>query len=194
MGDGRQENSREATQVPDNPLGHAGELEMRARFPSSYHWDEHNLPLMMRPRIAPSLARFIEAQPFFFIATADSDGHCDASFRGRNYDAAGTPLPALRVLDEQHLAFPDYAGNGLYNSLGNILTNPRIGLLFVDFEHQRRARVNGWAEIRAADAAIREVWPLAQAAVFVTVEQAFGNCNARIPRLRMVPESDQDRG
>lgn len=180
-------------QAADDPLRHAGEAEMRARFPSRHHWDEHNLPRMMRPFIPEPLARFIEAQPFFFIATASAAGHCDASFRGREYDASGHPLPALRVIDERHLAFPDYAGNGLYNSLGNILANPHIGMLFMDFDRQRRARVNGCAEIRAADAEIRSVWPLAQAAVFVTVEQAYGNCQARIPRLRMVPESDMGR-
>ncbi len=178
---------------PDSALGHAGELEMRRRIPGRYHWHDANLEAMMRPVISPSLGRFIEEQPFFFIATASAGGHCDASFRGREYSASGEPLLALRVIDPSHLVFPDYSGNGLYNSLGNILSNPHIGLLFIDFERQRRARVNGTAEIRAADAAIREVWPLAQAAVFVTVEQAFGNCPARIPRLRMVPESDARR-
>lgn len=175
---------------PDSPLGHDGELEMRRRLPGRYHWHEGNLEAMMRPVISPSLGRFIEAQPFFFIATSSADGHCDASFRGREYSASGEALPAVRVIDQSRLAFPDYLGNGLYNSLRNILANPHIGMLFIDFERQRRARVNGTAEIRRADAEVREIWPLAQAAVFVTVEQAFGNCPARIPRLRMVPDSD----
>ena len=176
--------------VPDNPLGHEGELALRQQLPSHYRWDERNLPLMMRPSISASLARFIEAQPFFFIATASLEGHCDASFRGRNY-AQGKPLPVLKIMDAQHLMFPDYAGNGLYNSLGNILTNPHIGMLFVDFEHQRRARVNGIATVTAVDEAVRHIWPQAQAAVVVTVEQAFGNCQARIPQMHMVTGSDQ---
>lgn len=174
----------------DDPLGHAGELEMRERFPSRYHWDATNLPRMLSPFISTSLARFIEAQPIFFIATASADGHCDASFRGREYDASGNPLPAVRVIDERRLIFPDYPGNGLYNSLGNILSNPHIGMLFVDFECRRRARVNGVATITGADEGIRKVWPLAQAAVLVTVEQAYGNCPARIPRMTMVEGSD----
>ncbi|HRP78994.1 MAG TPA: pyridoxamine 5'-phosphate oxidase family protein [Aquamicrobium sp.] len=176
--------------APDNPLGHEGEIEMRSRFPSRYRWNEHNLPAMMSPAMPVSLARFIEAQPFFFIATASADGHCDSSFRGREYDISGNPLPALRVIDAHRLIFPDYAGNGLYNSLGNILTNPRIGMLFVDFQRQRRARVNGLAEIVQAGGEICGVWPHAQAAVLVTVEQAYGNCPARIPRMNMVEGSD----
>ncbi|MGH2340107.1 pyridoxamine 5'-phosphate oxidase family protein [Segnochrobactraceae bacterium EtOH-i3] len=175
---------------PDSALGHEGELEMRRRFPGRFVWDAAGLNQMMRPVISPSLARFLEAQPFFFIATASAGGHCDASFRGREQDASGNPRPALRVLDEKHLIFPDFSGNGLYNSLGNILTNPHIGMLFVDFTHRRRARVNGLAEVIPADAEVRAIWPLAQAAVRVTVEQAYGNCPARVPRLQMVPDSD----
>jgi len=179
------------TIVPDNPLGHAGELEMRRRFPSPYHWDEHSLSATMSPFIPVSLAHFVEAQPFFFIATAGADGHCDASFRGREYDASGNPLPVLRVIDERRLIFPDYSGNGLYNSLGNILLNPHIGMLFLDFARQRRVRINGTATILEANDEIREVWPMAQGAVLVTVEQAYGNCQARIPRMDMVERSDR---
>ncbi|GEO84823.1 MULTISPECIES: pyridoxamine 5'-phosphate oxidase family protein [Alphaproteobacteria] len=171
--------------VPDNPLGHAGELGMRARFPSQYDWDEHSLAAMMSPVIQTSLARFIEAVPFFFIATASPEGHCDCSFRGREQDASGNLLPAVRVLDRNRLVFPDFSGNGLYNSLGNMLINPHIGMLFIDFERQRRARINGIARIVAANAEFGSIWPTAQAAVLVTVEQAYRNCSARIPRMRL---------
>jgi len=180
----------ERAMVPDNPWGHKGELEMRRRFPSSYHWDEHDLSVMMRPVISPALARFIEAQTFFFIATASADGHCDASFRGSDRDINGRPLPALRVIDEQHLVFPDYAGNGFYNSLGNIFVNPHIGMLFVDFVHRRRARINGLAAITEVRSDLKAIWPQAQAVIAVTVEQAFGNCPARIPQMRMITGND----
>lgn len=163
---------------------------MRRAYPSRFQWDADGLARMVRPTLSPALANFIEARPFFFIATANAEGHCDASFRGREYSAAGLPLPAIKVMDECRLVFPDYPGNGLYNSLGNVAVNPHIGMLFMDFDRQRRARVNGRAEIVAADAEIRRLWPLAQAAVWVTVEQAYGNCPARIPRMLMVADSD----
>lgn len=181
-------------EVPDNPLGHPGEIEMRELLPSRLKWTDSGLKAMIHPVISPSLARFIEAQPFFFIATASIEGHCDASFRGREYDASGNALPAIRVASERELVFPDYAGNGLYNSLGNIRSNPHIGILFMDFERQRRARVNGRAEVQPAHPECRSIWPLAQAVVRVSVEQAFGNCAARIPRMTMMPESDRDWG
>lgn len=185
---------QEQSFVPDNPLGHDGELELRLRFPSRYQWDDHSLSAMMSPVIQMPLARFIEALPFFFIATSSADGHCDCSFRGREHDASGNPLPAVRVIDEGRLVFPDFSGNGLYNSLGNIRVNPHIGMLFIDFERQRRARVNGVAQIMAANDEIRNLWPTAQAAVIVTVEQAYGNCPARIPRLGKIDKSGQPIG
>lgn len=174
----------------DRPLGHAGELEMREKLPSPYHWSDASLTAMMQPRISPSLARFIEAQGFFFIATANRDGHCDCSFRGREYSLAGQPLPALKVLDAHRLIFPDFSGNGLYNSLGNIRVNPHIGMLFMDFERQRRARLNGIATIILPDPQTTGIWPMAQACVEVRVEQAYGNCPARIPRMQIHEGSD----
>lgn len=163
---------------------------MRERFPSAYQGNEEGAAGIVRDRISPGLARFIEDQQFFFIATANLQGHCDASFRGREYSAFGEPLPAVLVIDEFHLAFPDYPGNGLYNSLGNIAANPHIGMLFIDFERQRRARVNGKAAILPINAEITKTWPLAQSVIVVKVEQAFGNCAARIPKFVVVPESD----
>ncbi len=170
---------------PDSPLDHLGELEMRQRFPSSYQWDEYSLPQIMRPKISAPLARFIQNQSFFFIATANNFGHCDASFRGSEPGAEGAMRPACIVLDESNLIFPDFSGNGLYNSLGNIATNPHIGMLFVDFNRQSRARINGQARVINANPEILDIWPTAQAMIHVTVEQAYGNCPARIPKMTL---------
>ena len=81
---------------------------------------------------------FIERAPMFFLATADAAGRPDCSYKGG--------LPGfVRVLDERTLAIPDYDGNGMYRSWGNVLVNPRVGLLFLDFENPKRIRVNGAA-------------------------------------------------
>ena len=70
---------------------------------------------------------FIEARDMFFLATADEDGFPTCSYKG------GDP-GFVRVLDERTIAFPVYDGNGMFLSLGNLTSNPRVGLLFVDFE------------------------------------------------------------
>ena len=53
----------------------------------------------------------------------------------------------VRVVDDHTLAFPSYNGNGMYLSMGNLLKNPSVGILFVDFEGRDRMRVNGDASI-----------------------------------------------
>src|SRR3954453_7188568 len=87
---------------------------------------------------------FIEARDMFFLATADADGRPTCSYKG------GDP-GFVRVLDEHTLAFPNYDGNGMYLSWGNVLVNPHIGLLFIDWERRRRLRIDGYASIDADD-------------------------------------------
>ena len=81
---------------------------------------------------------FIECRPMFFLATADAEGRPDCSYKG------GRP-GFVRVIDPDTLAFPSYDGNGMFKSLGNVLVNPQVGLLFIDFESPKRLRVNGRA-------------------------------------------------
>src|SRR5947199_7266473 len=79
---------------------------------------------------------FIARMDMFFLATADADGYPNCSYKG------GDP-GFVHVVDERTIAFPNYDGNGMYLSMGNALANPRVGLLFIDFENQWRMRVNG---------------------------------------------------
>jgi predicted pyridoxine 5'-phosphate oxidase superfamily flavin-nucleotide-binding protein len=93
---------------------------------------------------------FIEQCIIFFLATADADGQPDVSYKGG--------LPGfVRVIDERTLAFPDYDGNGQFRSLGNILVNPRVGIVFMDFQGQQRKRVKGVASVHFDDPLLAEV-------------------------------------
>ena len=87
---------------------------------------------------------FIEARDMFFLATADEHGMPQCSYKG------GEP-GFVRVVDEHTLAFPSYDGNGTYLSLGNLLRNPQVGILFIDFTRPKRLRVNGIASIDDRD-------------------------------------------
>jgi predicted pyridoxine 5'-phosphate oxidase superfamily flavin-nucleotide-binding protein len=121
-------------------------------------------------------ATFIAAQPFFFLATADADGRPDCSFKG------GAPGFA-RVVAPDLLVFPDYDGNGMFKSLGNILANPHVGLLFISMtERPARLRVNGRAEVVSDDPLIAEI-PGAQLLVKVTPTDIFPNCPRYIPDM-----------
>ena len=117
---------------------------------------------------------FIASLRFFFLATADAEGRPDCSFKG------GDP-GFVRVLAPDLLAFPDYDGNGMFKSLGNIRANPHVGLLFIDMEGKpKRLRVNGTAEVVLDDPLLPE-FEGAQALVRVTPVAIFPNCPRYIP-------------
>jgi uncharacterized protein len=117
---------------------------------------------------------FIESLEFFFLATADPVGRPDCSFKG------GAPGFA-RVIAPDLLVWPDYDGNGMFKSLGNIAINPSIGLLFIRMgESPKRLRVNGVAAI-SLDDPMMAAFPGAQALVRVTPVDIFPNCPRYIP-------------
>jgi hypothetical protein len=94
----------------------------------------------------------------------------------------------VRVIDERTLAFPDYDGNGMFRSMGNLVMNPRVGLLFVDFQRPRRIRVNGIANLHRDDSLLAS-FPGAQLIVRVRAERIFSNCPRYIHRMQLVEPS-----
>jgi uncharacterized protein len=122
--------------------------------------------------------RFIESAIYFFIATANASGHPDCSFKG------GAP-GFVRVTAPSELAFPDYDGNGMFKSLGNIDVNPHVGLLFIAMHGKpQRLRVNGTARIERNDPLMQEIAG-AQLIVRVTAQAIFPNCPRNIPELEL---------
>lgn len=165
-------------------LAHKGELEARRRF-GTLEGGTRVAEHMIKRSIEPDYAEFIESREFFFIATSDRSGRCDCAFRAIDPEARGLGYPAIRVCDATTLLFPDLPGNGVYQSFGNLLVNPHIGLLFIDFGTARRARANGGAEILDdAEEAKRLFGPNALRMVRVSVHEIFANCPKYIPDLR----------
>jgi predicted pyridoxine 5'-phosphate oxidase superfamily flavin-nucleotide-binding protein len=122
--------------------------------------------------------QFIESAIYFFLATADADGRPDCSFKG------GAP-GFVRVTATSELAFPDYDGNGMFKSLGNISSNPHVGLLFIAMHGKpRRLRVNGTARVERDDPLMQEIAG-AQLIVRVSAQAIFPNCPRNIPDLEL---------
>jgi predicted pyridoxine 5'-phosphate oxidase superfamily flavin-nucleotide-binding protein len=124
---------------------------------------------------------FIQSRPLFFLATADAEGRPDCSYKGGR---AGF----VRVVDAHTLAFPSYDGNGMFKSLGNVLVNPHVGLLFIDFESPRRLRVNGRASVHEDDPLLADMVG-AQLVVRVHAEAIFPNCPRYIHTMTTIAES-----
>lgn len=124
---------------------------------------------------------FIQAQDMFFLATVDQDGQPTCSYKG------GDP-GFVTILDEATLAFPSYDGNGMYLSMGNVAQTGRVGMLFVDFERQRRMRVDGVAEL-VFERELVERYPECQFVVVVRATAIYPNCPRNVHHYTLVERS-----
>jgi uncharacterized protein len=137
--------------------------------------------VLVRDTVSAHDAAFIEARDAFFLATADRDGRPTCSYKG------GDP-GFVRVVDERTLAFPNYDGNGMYLSMGNLAANSEVGLLFIDFVEGNRLRVQGRAAVQTQDPLV-SAYPGAQFVVRVHVTEVFPNCPRYIHRYELVRRS-----
>jgi predicted pyridoxine 5'-phosphate oxidase superfamily flavin-nucleotide-binding protein len=136
---------------------------------------------IVRDRIDEGDRAFIEARDMFFIATTDAEGRPQCSYKG------GDP-GFVRVLDETTIAFPSYDGNGMYLTVGNLVTTKKVGLLFIDFEGRKRMRLNGVASVDDTDPLLSE-YPEAQLIVRVKATEVFPNCPRYIHEYKLVSRS-----
>ncbi|MFF3620862.1 pyridoxamine 5'-phosphate oxidase family protein [Streptomyces sp. NPDC002467] len=170
---------------PPPPFGSAGEHHLQQQLGTADRaarfYDQQ-----VRPCLTPEMSDFIGRQAMVFLATADSHGECDASLR------AGPP-GFVHVIDDRTLAYPEFRGNGVLASAGNITENPHLGMLFVDFTHHHVGlHVNGTAHVYR-DSALRRIHPdlpedttrgrTPDIWVRLTVEEAYIHCSKFIPHL-----------
>jgi predicted pyridoxine 5'-phosphate oxidase superfamily flavin-nucleotide-binding protein len=162
------------------PLYHDGARQLQERYDSRRIADRLE-QVTVHDTFSDGDRRFVESASMFFLATADPDGFPDCSYKG------GRP-GFVRVVDERTLAFPSYDGNGMFRSLGNVVVNPRVAMLFIDFAHPSRMRVHGTASLHEDDTA-RSMFDGAQLVVRVRAERIFPNCPRYIHRMELVEHS-----
>ncbi len=165
--------------------GSEGEHEMQRELGTSERaarfYDDQ-----MRDRLNETMREFVARQEMFFMATAGRDGECDNTFR------AGPP-GFVHVLDERTITYPEYRGNGVMASLGNIRENPHVGILMLDFNRDRIGlHVNGRARL-VPDESMRARRPdlpqdpvpgrRPQVWVEVAIDEAYIHCSKHIPHL-----------
>jgi len=146
----------------------------------------------MLDHLNPQMKQFIARQEMVFIATADAAGRCDCSFR------AGAP-GFVAVLDDKTLAYPEYRGNGVLASVGNILENPRIGMIFLDYYQSTVGlHVNGTARVLSPDdlttfphfpagmlvASRLKGGRRPEAWIVIGVEEAYIHCSKHVPLMK----------
>ncbi|MGB8683952.1 MAG: FAD-dependent oxidoreductase [Candidatus Binatus sp.] len=181
--------------------GSDGEHELQSKFGTSFQaltFYKHRV----LDHLNSEMQEFIALREMMFVGTADRNGNADASFRAGHANF-------VKVLDERTIAYPEFRGNGVMSSMGNISENPHVGLMFIDFEQDRIGlHVNGNARIvehdefvrfmqdrptadvvlgdstltdlRSKDPANLERW------VIVSVDEAYMHCSKHIPLMKKV--------
>src|SRR6266545_1484891 len=162
------------------PFYHEGQRRLQDRFDTRRRADRLDEPIV-HEGIDDKQRAFIERLDMFFLATADADGRPNCSYKGGDSGF-------VRVLDERTGAFPSWDGNGMYVSAGNVLANPHVGMLVIDFERQSRLRLNGVASIDERDPLLAD-YPGAQLVVRVRVREVFPDCPRYIHKLQPVEAS-----
>ena len=166
--------------MPETILFHEGNRALQDQFGSRGIADR--LEELSRAQFAPGDAAFIGNAIYFFLATVDPEGRPDVSFKGG-------PPGFVRVTAPDELAFPDYDGNGMFKSMGNISVRPDVTLLFINM-HGRpgRLRVAGEATLSSTDPLMATTVG-AQLIVRVKARAIFPNCPRYIPQLALVEQS-----
>lgn len=166
--------------------GSAGEHALQCAYGTRDRADRFYAD-QVRDRLLPAMVEFVGRMEMLFVSTADATGECDATLR------AGPP-GFVRVVDDRTLAYPEYRGNGVHASLGNIAENGHVGLLMVDFMQDLIGlHVNGGARI-VTDDDLHAAYPhlsrdAAQARpterwVVVDVDEAYIHCRKHVPHLQ----------
>jgi uncharacterized protein len=167
--------------MADSVMYHHGNRRLQDQFESRRISDRLEEKLT-RNQFTPDDKAFVEAASYFFLATADAEGRPDCSFKG------GAP-GFVRITGPSEVAFPDYDGNGMFKSLGNILVNPHVGLLFIAMHGKpQRLRINGTAVVSSDDPLLARTVG-AQLMVRVTARAIFPNCPRYVPTMQLVEPS-----
>jgi predicted pyridoxine 5'-phosphate oxidase superfamily flavin-nucleotide-binding protein len=144
--------------------------------------------------LTDEMCEFIKKQNMLFISTSDSNGECDCSFRSANRGF-------VIVLDKKTLAYPEFKGNGVMASMGNIFENNHIGMLFIDFiETQTGLHINGKAKIvdyknlknevdenyvKMLNESAKKLEQREFSWIFIDVEEAYIHCKKNIPTMNI---------
>ena len=145
-----------------------GQRQLQEAFGSVQLADRLN-KLIIHESLTEEEQTFIRAQDMVFLSTIDETGQPTVSYKGGNPGF-------ITVIDDRTLALPGYDGNGMFLTAGNIASNNKVGLLFVNFEQPNRLRVHGTAEI-VLDDPLLTTYPEAQYLIKITVTAIFMNCN-----------------
>jgi len=157
-------------------------MEARAKYKTS-DMAEHWLNSVDTTYLNQEMINFVESLSYFFLATSSANGNTNVNFKGSD----GTPL--VKVINSKRLVFADFKGNGILHSVGDIYSNPNIGMLFIDFNQDLRLKVSGKARVidderkLASYLDVFESYELARL-IEVDIEYVIPNCSNKLSIVR----------
>lgn len=144
---------------------------------------QHWLTTLNTSKLSKKMVELIETTPYFFLATSSKTGHVNVNYKGTHNKKL------IHIIDNEHLIFPDYQGNGILHSLGDILSNPNIGLLIINFSQDKRIKLNGKATIIDEITEIQKYFHIFEDTTIirlikVKIEYVIENCSTNIGIVR----------
>ena len=133
-------------------------------------------------RMSTPVRTLIGKSSYFFLATSSKDGEPNMNFKGGE-------VGFVHVVDETTLLFPDYDGNGILHGVNDMMENPNVGMLFIDFNTSMRFKVNGVATILDKPEELSPYldckgFDFAPRIIKVDVKYVLGNCSKNIDNVR----------
>lgn len=126
-------------------------------------------------------AEFIHNRNMFYLSTIDESGYPSCSYKGGD-------LGFVRVTDPGTVVFPNYDGNGMFMSMGNIIAKTKVGLLFIDFETPQRLRLRGEARCHREGPMLAS-YPGANLVIEISVDHVWVNCPRYVHRMQSLEKS-----
>lgn len=168
-------------------FGNKGEKQIQSQHESLDRADRF-YKNQMQNHLNEKMLNLIERQDMVFIATSDSNGNCDCSPR---FGKPGFVVPPNKYT----LAYPEYKGNGVFASLGNIIENPHIGMVFIDFFNTTVGlHVNGRANsyllnelpkkfLTTINNLSKNIDTHIERWVIIEIDEAYIHCSKHVPKL-----------
>ncbi len=165
-------------------------LDARAKYSTTAqadHWlstiETTHLNQALSTYLNEDVVGFIERMRYFFLATSSANGHTKVNFRG----AEGERL--IKVVNERKLLFPDYSGNGILHAVGDIRSNPNVGMLIIDFNRDVRLKIGGKATVIDDSEEVAKYLDLfdtysIERLIEVEIEYVIPNCSNNIGVVR----------
>ena len=126
-------------------------------------------------------AEFVHSRNMFYLSTIDESGYPSCSYKGGD-------LGFVRVINPVTIVFPNYDGNGMFMSMGNIQDKAKVGLLFIDFETPQRLRLRGEARC-LREGPMLDSYPGANLVVEISVNHVWVNCPRYVHRMQPLEQS-----